>query len=219
MMVASTPGPAPRDRYKRPLDMAIIGAAFVLLLPLWVLLGALIPLAIWLEDRGRVFYLQRRLGHAGRPFHVVKFRTMVEDAEDETGPVQALPQDGRTTRTGKVLRRFHLDELPQVVNILKGEMSLVGPRPERPELAERFEREIPGFSQRLRVRPGLIGLAQALGTYHLHPRQKLRYDNLYIRAMTPWLDLKLCALCLWGTIRAPRNVDASCGTAVPFNRR
>ena len=209
----------PRDDYKRPLDIAIVGTAFLLLFPLWLLLGGIISLAIWLEDRGRIFYVQRRLGRGGRPFHIIKFRTMVTDAEVETGPIRALPQDGRMTKVGKILRRFHLDELPQIVNILKGEMSLVGPRPERPELAERFEREIPGFSQRLRVCPGLIGLAQVLGSYHLHPRQKLRYDNLYIHAMTPWLDLKLCALCLWHTIRTPEHLDTSCDTAMPSDGR
>lgn len=192
------------DRYKRPLDLLLIGVAFVLLFPLWILLGVLIPLAIRLEDNGRIFYVQHRLGRAGHPFRIIKFRTMVEGAETETGPVRARPQDARTTKVGRVLRRFHLDELPQVVNILKGEMSLVGPRPERPELAAQLEHEIPGFSQRLRVRPGIIGLAQVLGPYHLHPRRKLRYDNLYIRTMSPWMDLKLCMLCLRNVIHRPR---------------
>ena len=207
--------PGVNDRYKRRLDLLVIGITFVFLLPLWILIGVLIPLAIWLEDRGRIFYVQDRLGRAGRPFRIIKFRTMVEDAELETGPVRAHPQDRRTTRVGKILRHFHLDELPQVVNILKGEMSLVGPRPERPELAAQLEHEIPGFSQRLRVCPGLIGLAQALGSYHLHPRRKLRYDNLYISTMSPWLDLKLCALCLWNAIRAPRSPEAPYSTSAP----
>ena len=211
--------PTVKDRYKRPLDLMVIGTTFALLLPLWTLLGTLIPFAIWLEDRGRIFYVQHRLGRAGQPFRIIKFRTMVENAELETGPVRAHPQDKRTTRVGRVLRRFHLDELPQVVNILKGEMSLVGPRPERPELAAQLECEIPGFSQRLRVRPGLIGLAQALGSYHLHPRRKLRYDNLYIRTMNPWLDLKLCALCLWNAVSAPRNPDVPRSAAVPPDGR
>ena len=204
--------PPVNDRYKRPLDLLAIGTIFALLLPFWILLGALIPLAIWLEDRGRVFYIQHRLGRAGQPFRIIKFRTMVENAELETGPVRAYPQDRRTTRVGRTLRRFHLDELPQVVNILKGEMSLVGPRPERPELAAQLEHEIPGFSRRLRIRPGLIGLAQALGGYHLSPRRKLHYDNLYIRTMSPWLDLKLCALCLCNAVRTPRNPGAPAAT-------
>ena len=198
-----------RNGYKRPFDLLLIGVAFVLLLPLWVLIGVFVPLAIRLDDHGRVFYVQRRLGRHGHPFRIIKFRTMVEDAEIETGPVRAGPEDARMTRVGRALRRFHLDELPQVVNVLRGEMSLVGPRPERPELAERLEREIPGFSLRLRVRPGLIGLAQARGGYHLHPRRKLHYDNLYIDTMNPWLDLKLCTLCLWHAVCPPRDSAAS----------
>ena len=121
---------------------------------------------------------------------------MVVGAEEGTGPVWAAPRDARVTAVGRVLRRHHLDELPQVVNVLRGEMSLIGPRPERPALAERFEREAPGFSERLRVRPGVMGLAQALGSCHWSPRRKLEYDNLYIDVMGPWLDLQIGALCV-----------------------
>ena len=113
--------------------------------------------------------------------------------EDRTGPVRAARRDARVTAVGRLLRRFHLDELPQVANVLRGEMSLVGPRPERPALAERFEREAPGFSERLRVRPGVMGLAQASSSYHWPPGRKLQYDNLYIDAMSPWLDLQIGA--------------------------
>ena len=190
-----------RDRYKHPFDLALLAAAGLLLAPLWLVLALAIPLAIRLEDGGRIFYVQRRLGRHGRPFGIVKFRTMAEGAEDGTGPVWAAREDPRTTRVGRVLRRLNLDELPQAVNVLKGEMSLVGPRPERPELAERFEREVPGFARRLRALPGIMGLAQARGNYHTHPRRKLRYDNLYISAMGPALDLTLCALCIRKAIR------------------
>ena len=160
----------PRDRYKRPFDLALVALAIVALLPLWLLLGVAIPLAIRLEDGGPVLYRQPRLGRDGRVFDILKFRTMVEGAEDRTGPVRAVWRDARITAVGRMLRRFHLDELPQAVNILRGEMSVVGPRPERLALAERFERETPGFSRRLRVRPGVMGLAQALGRYHSSPR-------------------------------------------------
>ena len=106
---------------------------------------------------------------------------MVENAEAHTGPVWAARGDARATAVGRVLRRYHLDELPQVLNVLKGEMSLVGPRPERPELAERVERGVPGFSQRLQVRPGIAGLAQAQLSQRGTTRRKLRYDLLLHR--------------------------------------
>ena len=200
-MAASPSPPHTRARYKRPFDLGLIAAALVLLLPVWVVLGAAIALAIRIEDGGPVLYRHRRLGRGGRPFEIVKFRSMVVGAEDRTGPVRAAWRDTRRTRVGRVLRRCHLDELPQVINVLAGEMSLVGPRPERPELAARIEREVPGFSRRLRVDPGIMGLFQARGHYHLHPRHKLRYDDLYIARMSPWLDLALCAMCVRKAVR------------------
>ena len=127
----------------------------------------------------------------GKHFKVLKFRTMIQDAERQTGQVWAAEDDPRLTKVGKTLRRLHLDEIPQVINIVRGEMSLVGPRPERPALAEQFNREVPGFSQRLRVRPGIAGLAQVRGSYWTDPSYKLKYDNLYIETMSPWLDIKL----------------------------
>ena len=190
-----------RGGYKRPFDITVLAAAFALLLPLWILLAAAIPLAIRIEDGGPVFYRQTRLGLRGKPFRLVKFRTMVVDAEAATGPVWAGRRDPRITRVGSVLRRLRFDELPQLWSVLRGEMSLVGPRPERPALAERFAREIPGFGRRLRVRPGIVGLAQAAAGYHAAPRRKLRYDNLYIAAMNPWLDLRLLVWCVLATLR------------------
>ena len=191
-----------RGRYKRPFDLAVTTLAVVVLSPLWVALALAIAAAIRLEDGGRVFYRQPRLGRDGRVFRILKFRTMAEDVEERSGPVWAARRDTRTTAVGRVLRRHHLDELPQVVNVLRGEMSLVGPRPERPELAARIEREVPGFARRLEVRPGIAGLAQARGGLSIGPRRKLRYDLLYIAAMNPWLDLKLCLGCAWMALRA-----------------
>ena len=195
--------PAAREGYKRPFDLAVLGLALVALAPVWALLGLGVALAIRLDDGGPALFRQARLGRGGAVFSMLKFRTMVVEAEAQTGPVWTAPGDARVTRVGRVLRRFHLDELPQAVNILRGEMSLVGPRPERPELAARIERDVPGFAARLRVRPGLAGLAQAEGAGWRDPALKLRYDNLYIAAMSPWLDLKLCARCLARTL-APR---------------
>lgn len=195
---AGPPGmaPAARGGYKRPFDLAVLGLALVLLAPLWAGLGLAIALAIRLDDGGPALYRQPRLGLGGAVFEILKFRTMAVGAEDGTGPVWTERGDPRVTRVGRALRRFHLDELPQALNILKGEMSLVGPRPERPELAARIERTAPGFASRLRVRPGVAGLAQAEGAGWRDPKLKLHYDNLYIASMSPWLDVKLCARCL-----------------------
>ena len=125
--------------------------------PLWLALGIAIAAAIRLEDGGSVLYRQARLGRDGRTIVMLKFRTMAEDSERYTGPMWAQPGDSRSTAVGRVLRLFHLDELPQVLNVLRGEMSLTGPRPERPELATRIERECPGFARRFAVRPGIAG--------------------------------------------------------------
>ncbi len=199
-----------RDGYKRVFDLTVIIIAYTLLFPLWLTVWLIVPLAIWLEDRGPVFYAQERVGRRGRHFRVLKFRTMIQNAESLTGQVWAREDDPRLTRVGRILRRLHLDEIPQVINIIKGEMSLVGPRPERPALAERFSREVPGFSERLRVRPGIAGLAQVRGSYWTDPVYKLRYDNQYIETMGPWLDLKLLFLAVWVAIkRILYGVDAA----------
>ncbi len=186
--------PVIRDGYKRAFDLSLIVLSHILLLPIWVLLWITIPVAIWLVDRGPVFYSQERLGQNGKPYKVVKFRTMFKDAEVLTGPILASEGDQRITKVGKLLRRFHLDEMPQLINVARGEMSLVGPRPERPVLAEQFSRRTPRFSQRLLVKPGIAGLAQLHGSYSTSPADKLKYDNLYIKTMSPWLDLKILIL-------------------------
>ena len=190
-----------RDGYKRAFDLTVIIIAYILLLPLWLIVWIFVPLAIWLEDRGPVFYAQERVGRRGKHFQVLKFRTMIRDAESLTGQVLAAEDDPRLTRVGKILRKLHLDETPQVINIVKGEMSLVGPRPERPALTEQFSREVPGFPERLRVRPGIAGLAQVRGSYWTDPGYKLKYDNLYIETMSPWLDCKLLVLAVWVAIK------------------
>ena len=193
--VKASGGPV-RGRYKRPFDLAVLALAFVGLLPLWMLLALVVAVAIRLDSPGPVLYRQPRLGRGGTVFGIVKLRTMRHGAEAGTGPVLARPGDPRLTAVGRVLRRWHVDELPQAWNILRGEMSLVGPRPERPELAARIEREVPGFSGRLAARPGVMGLAQWRGGYRLAPRWKLRYDQLYLRRMGPCLDLRLAMLCV-----------------------
>ena len=190
-----------RDAWKRPFDLGILISAALLLLPLWIVLAVLIPLAIRLDSPGPALYRQTRLGRGGRVFTMLKFRTMADGAENGTGPVWAARRDPRVTRAGRFLRRWHLDELPQAVNVARGEMSLVGPRPERPELAVRIEREIPGFAERLWVLPGIAGLAQARGAGHRDPERKLRCDLRYIETMGPWLDARLLAQCALRVLR------------------
>ena len=199
--MAETQDTYPGAWYKRTFDLSVLVAAHILLLPVWLALWILIPLAIWIGDRGPVFYTQVRVGRHGNLFRLVKFRTMIRGAEDYTGPVWAADSDWRVTPIGRVLRRFRLDEVPQVVNIWRGEMSLVGPRPERPELVEEFSRTVPRFSMRLRVRPGVAGLAQVQGSYSTRPRDKLRYDNLYIDNLGPVLDVKLLVRSFWAVLR------------------
>ena len=149
--------------YKRPFDLMVTVSVAVILLPLWLILIPVISFAIWLNDRGPIFYTQEGLGIMGKRFRIVKFRTMVVDAEAKTGPIWAQRNDPRVTPVGRLLRLTQLDELPQVVNVLKREMSLVGPRPERPELSGMFERDIPAFRRRLRVQPGIAALSHVCG--------------------------------------------------------
>ncbi len=193
---------AAHDWWKRPFDLAILIAVHVVLAPLWIVLWTLIPLAIWLHDRGPVFYTQPRLGKGGRVFRAYKFRSMVPDAERISGAVWASENDPRITPVGRVLRNRALDELPQVINMFRGDLSLVGPRAERPELAAEIARRVPEFERRLLVRPGLTGLAQVYGAYDTDPHAKLRYDTLYMRRMSPWLDLKLLVMSVWVTLLA-----------------
>ena len=190
------------DWWKRPFDLVVLIAAHVALAPLWAALWTLIPLAIWLHDRGPVFYTQPGLGKGGRVFRVYKFRSMVPDAERYSGAVWASEDDPRITPIGRFLRARALDELPQVINMFRGDLSLVGPRAERPELADEIARRTPDFGRRLLVRPGLTGLAQVYGSYDTTPRNKLRYDTLYIRRMSPCLDVKLLTLSVWTTLAA-----------------
>ena len=149
----------------------------------------LIALAVKLDSAGPVFYKQERLGLFGEPFVMLKFRTMIPDAERD-GPVWAKKEDPRRTRVGVFLRRFHLDELPQLWNILVGDMSFVGPRPERPMFYKEFGKIVKGFEKRLLVKPGLTGLSQINGGYDLTPAEKWLYDMKYIHDRSILLDLK-----------------------------
>jgi len=154
----------------------IVGSLAILVLSLPVMLVS--ALLIKITSPGPVFYRQERVGQGGRLFTLCKFRTMVNDAEKHVGPVWASREDDRVTSVGRILRRMRIDELPQIYNVLRGDMSLVGPRPERPFFVERHQ-ALQGV--RLAVRPGLTGLAQVRSFYDLKPNHKVRYDYLYIQ--------------------------------------
>ena len=160
---------------KRSVDLILGTVAAILSLPVGLLLMALVKL-----DGGPIFYTQERLTKGNRLFKIYKFRTMIPNAEKMSGPVLAEDKDPRITQLGRFMRAIRLDELPQLVNIIKGDMSLVGPRPERPFFTEQFEKEIPEYRFRLRVKAGLTGLAQVEGKYNTSVDDKLRYDLIYI---------------------------------------
>ena len=183
-------------RYKRPLDLTLVIAAHILLLPFWILVWSLIPVLIWLEDRGPIFYRQERYGLNGCVFNMLKFRSMVRNA-DRIGAGWTGDGDPRVTRIGRLLRRTALDEVPQVINILRGDIGLVGPRALPVMMHEQATREEPLFAARLQVRPGGAGLALLRGPRHCSPRRRLRYDLLYIEKASFWLDVKILLLTSW----------------------
>jgi exopolysaccharide biosynthesis polyprenyl glycosylphosphotransferase len=177
----------PQKITKQTFDLAVSGVGLVL--------GSLLflgcALAVVLTSPGPVFYTQERVGYRGRPFLLYKFRTMVKDAEKITGPILAKENDHRITPVGRILRSTRLDELPQLINVLKGNMSIVGPRPERPYFINQFIKETPNYHYRHLVKPGLTGLAQVYSKYSTSAVDKLRYDLYYIRNYSLWLDLKI----------------------------
>jgi len=172
---------------KRGEDLVISLMMLVLFSPVFLITA----IGIKCTDQGPVFYKQERLTKNGKKFMIYKFRTMVVDAEKTSGPVLAADKDPRILPIGRILRATRLDELPQIVNILKGEMSVVGPRPERPDLAAEIERDVPEFSYRLKVKAGLTGYAQVYGKYNTTFYDKLKLDLMYIRKYSLLLDLKL----------------------------
>ncbi len=173
---------------KRFFDVVISLLGLIILSPVFLL----ISLLIWGYDRGPVFYRQDRLTEGGRVFKVLKFRSMRVDSE-KSGARLAMKNDDRITPVGRVLRNIHFDELPQLINIVKGDMSIVGPRPERPEIAAEYTKEIPEFVYRLKVKAGLTGYAQVYGKYNTTPYDKLKLDLTYIENFSFFLDLQLIA--------------------------
>lgn len=175
---------------KRAFDILLASFGLLVSLPVWFL-GIFI---IWLEDPGPLLFVKNSVGRGGMNFHQYKLRTMVRGAEDATGPVLASEKDERVLGMGYLLRKTALDELPQLLNILQGEMSFVGPRPQRTVLVQGYLHDLPAYAQRHRVLPGLAGLAQVVGDYYLTPLQKLRFDRLYIKYTSLGFDLKLILL-------------------------
>ena len=184
---------------KRAFDVALAGAGLLISLPLWLVFGA----AIKLEDGGPVFYSQPRVGFRGRIFEALKFRSMRANAESGVGAVQAIENDPRMTRVGRFMRRTAMDELPQLWNIFRGDMSFVGPRALRPGEVDTSGTnliqidQIPGYAARTAVRPGLTGIAQIYAPRDVPRRQKFRYDRIYVRRQSMWLDLRLILLSFW----------------------
>jgi exopolysaccharide biosynthesis polyprenyl glycosylphosphotransferase len=172
---------------KRLLDLTA-GSLLLLFASPLLAVGAL---AVRASSPGGVLYRQTRVGRDRKPFTLYKLRTMREDAEAASGEVLAQPEDPRLTPVGAFLRRFRLDEIPQLWNVLAGSMSLVGPRPERPGFVQQYLKEIPGYAERFSLAPGLTGLAQVNGDYYSSPQNKLRYDLAYMANWSPWLDLSI----------------------------
>ena len=192
MLFLRNPGLTNEKRlYKRLLDIVGSFCGILVLSPVFLVTA----LAIWAYDRKNVFYTQERLTIDGKVFKVLKFRSMIVDAE-RNGAQLATVDDDRITPVGKIIRKLRIDEIPQLFNVLKGDMSLVGPRPERPEIAAEYEKSMPEFAYRLKAKAGLTGYAQVYGKYNTTAYDKLLMDLIYIENYSFLLDLKLMILTL-----------------------
>ena len=193
LLLVKGTGLTPAQRVaKRAMDIILCSVAMIVAAPVMLVVAA----AIKLEDGGPVFFKQKRLTRNGREFEILKFRSMIVDAEKYAGAVLATDDDPRITKVGKVIRATRLDEIPQILNILKGDMSIVGPRPERKILADDICKDIPEFAYRLKVRGGLTGYAQIYGKYNTSAYDKLRLDLMYIENYSLLQDIKLIILTL-----------------------
>ncbi len=189
---------------KRILDITVASIGILICLPIWPFIGLLIKI----DSPGQIFYLQSRSGRNGELFNIIKFRSMIIDAESDTGPIWSNQDDSRITRFGKILRRLHIDETPQLINILKGDMSIVGPRPERPFFVKKLKETYPFYSRRLKIRPGVTGWAQINQPFDTNIKdvhQKLKYDFYYIENMSLKLDIHILFRTIWVIIRGHKR--------------
>jgi lipopolysaccharide/colanic/teichoic acid biosynthesis glycosyltransferase len=185
---------------KRVLDLVVGSAGLLVTLPLWLIVACV----IWWNEPGPILFTKNSVGRGGVVFRQIKFRTMTFEAERLTGPIASPPADPRTLRVGGCLRRWHLDEMPELINVVGGTMSLVGPRPLRAVLVQRYLEEVPGFVQRHTVRPGIACIAQ-IQAYHISPAIRLRKDLAYIRCMSVGLDLRLLCRAVITSVRGCRE--------------
>jgi lipopolysaccharide/colanic/teichoic acid biosynthesis glycosyltransferase len=202
--VLADPQPVPTPIVKRLFDAALSGVGLIASAPVWAIAAVLIKL----EDGGPIFFRQQRVGQNGTTFSVLKFRSMVVHAERDHGPLQASAGDARVTRIGRVMRATAMDELPQLVNIFRGDMSFVGPRALRPGEIETSGdgrvvpmEQIDGYRARTAVQPGLTGIAQIYAPRDVARRHKFRYDRVYVRRRSFWLDVRLILLSFWISMR------------------
>tara|TARA_Y100000768_G_scaffold383984_1_gene367120 strand:- start:2075 stop:3472 length:1398 start_codon:yes stop_codon:yes gene_type:complete len=185
---------------KRVVDIILAFIGILLCLPIWFIIGPLIKI----DSSGPIFYFQSRSGKEGKLFNIIKFRSMITNAESDTGPIWSDLDDIRITRLGKILRRLHLDETPQLINILKGDMSIVGPRPERPFFVKKLKETYPFYSRRLKIRPGVTGWAQINQPFDTNIKdvhQKLKYDFYYIENLSLRLDTHILFRTIWVILR------------------
>lgn len=181
------PVPMKKMIWKRFWDLVFGSIGLIISIPFILIFGIIIKLT----SKGPIFFEQERVGYMGKTFNVIKLRSMRNDAEVKTGAVWAQKNDPRVTAVGRFMRKTRIDELPQFWNVLKGDMSLIGPRPERPELTEKFYEQWSEFPQRLRIIPGITGYAQVNGGYDITPEEKCHLDNYYIKNYSFTLDIKI----------------------------
>lgn len=187
---------------KRIMDLVIAGFGLIITSPIFLITA----LCIKLEDGGPVFYKQERVTYAGKIFNVIKFRSM--KVEDGSIHKSVTKNDDRITRTGRIIRKFRIDELPQLINVIKSDMSIVGPRPEMVENVEKYTKELPEFAYRQRAKAGLTGMAQIYGKYNTSPKDKLIFDLTYINEYSVWLDIKLIFRTLLVLLTPDKSTEA-----------